>query len=151
MSKKIYTNSVGPVGPTGPQGGQGQVGPTGPTGPAGPGSFDITITCLNTVNVSDVVALSGPGLINKADANINFPAVGIVINKINPTTAIVRVVGEVTLFLGLSSGSKYYLSESSGQITDIAPILSGTAVQVLGVAKDTTTLILNANSFYAVN
>ena len=151
MSKKIYTNSVGPAGPTGPQGGQGQLGPTGPTGPAGPGSFDITIACVNTVNISDVVTLSGPGLVNKADASANFPAVGIVVNKIDPTTAVVRVVGEVNLYLGLSSGSKYYLSESSGQITDVAPALSGTVVQVLGVAKDTTTLILNANSFYAVN
>lgn len=46
-------------------------------------------------------------------------------------------------FTGLSTGSRYFLSQSVGKISTISPNEKGTVVYQIGVAKSTTELIFS--------
>jgi rRNA processing protein Gar1 len=72
------------------------------------------------------------------------PAVGIVISVISPTSVTVQYSGEVSTFSGLTPGATYYLSDTvEGAVTTDAPTKIGSIVQIMGYAKDPTTLIVD--------
>lgn len=72
------------------------------------------------------------------------PAVGIVIATPTTTSATVQYSGEVSLFTGLIAGETYFLSDTmEGVITNVAPTALGSIVQVIGYAKDATTLVVD--------
>jgi hypothetical protein len=72
------------------------------------------------------------------------PAIGIVISVQSPTSVTVQYSGEVKTFSGLVAGQTYYLSDTVlGAITNTSPVDVGSIVQVIGWAKDTTTLIID--------
>lgn len=99
-------------------------------------------SCPISLAVNDAVYISGINAVDKADANGSgtYPAIGFIESKPTTTQAIVKFIGELGGFSGLVAGTTYYLSETAGGITATAPTAIGTSVQVLGEARDTTTL-----------
>lgn len=100
-----------------------------------------------TVNVADVVYVSAASTVSQADATLPTGArlnIGICIAKPTPTTATVQFAGEAAVFGGtLTAGDTYYLDTTAGQITNnVSGHTTGDAIQIVGVAKDTNTLII---------
>ena len=81
---------------------------------------------------------------------ISTAAIGIVISKPTTTTANVLYNGEVDGFTGLVAGDPYYLSETAGQITSVAPSATGHVVQIIGTAKDDTTLMVEIDGSFVL-
>ena len=102
------------------------------------------ISCPVGVAVRDAVYLDGADSVDQADASsaASSPAVGLVRSKPTTTTALVQTAGELPGFVGLTPGVPYYISDSTpGAITAVAPG-GGSAVQVVGFARNTTTLVV---------
>lgn len=112
-------------------------------GGAGSGTTGV-FSCPPSITDGYAVFLTLPDIISLADANdpANRPAIGIVLNKPNATTAEVQFYGEMDGFTGLGPGVTYFLSETPGQITEIAPVTPGSIVQKIGVAKNANTLVI---------
>jgi len=115
-------------------------------GGGGSGSVEGTFTTA-TVSVADVVYVSAAGTVSPAHATLPTGArlnVGICIAKPAPTTATVQFAGEAAVFSGtLTAGDTYYLDTTAGQITNnVTGHTTGDAIQIVGVAKDTNTLII---------
>jgi len=100
------------------------------------------------VSVPDAVYVSAAGVVSQADASSptgqSF-TIGVVVAKPAPATATVQYAGEAAVFSGtLTAGATYYLDTTPGQITtSVAGHGTGDAVQIVGVAKDTSTLIIH--------
>ncbi len=103
---------------------------------------------LNAVQVPAAVALSAKQLINLFDDNGTVkarlanatdntkPANGYVLEDVaQGSTAIVHKIGLITELSGLTVGSTYYLSTTSGAYTTTAPVASGNIIQKLGKAN----------------
>jgi len=101
-----------------------------------------------TVSVGDAVYVSSSGTVSPADATspigLNFN-IGICVAKPAPATATVRFAGEAAVFLGtLTAGNTYFVAKVAGQITNnVSTYITGDAIQIVGVAKDANTLIIN--------
>ena len=109
-------------------------------------------TVPSGVLLYDVVRSTGLNTADRADASDNskVPCIGIVVQKPDATTAVVQYVGEVKGLSSLVPGTVYFLSEIAGQITAIAPTADGSVVQRIGIAKDSTTLMLTIDPTYVV-
>lgn len=101
-----------------------------------------TYTVPGTVAVGDVVASTGSGAADKADADnpAARPAIGIVVSKPTATSAVVQYVGEVGGLSGLSAGSAYFLDVTAGAMTTTAPA-SPAIFQKIGFAKTATVFV----------
>jgi len=99
------------------------------------------------VSVADVVYMVASAAVAPANAATMGAnrTVGVCIAKPTPTTATVQFAGEAAVFGGtLSWGATYFIDTTAGQITtSVAGFTTGDSVQVVGVAKDTNTLIIN--------
>ena len=100
-----------------------------------------------TVVVSNVVYVSASATVAQADASSPLGLkknIGICIAKPAPATAEVQFAGEAAVFSGtLTAGDTYYLGTVAGQITNsVAGHGTGDAIQIVGVAKDSNTLIV---------
>jgi hypothetical protein len=105
-----------------------------------------TFNCLAGVIVGEAVYINAVDNVAEADADIAaaaHPAIGFVASKPTGITCTVQLLGELGGFVGLTTGSVYFLSTTAGSITIFAPVGAGTLVQRLGVARNTTTLIIN--------
>lgn len=102
--------------------------------------FSSTYTCLSGLNVGDPVYLSAADTVLKADGTngAKMPAIGIVVNKPTTTTCILQLGGELTVTGPLVAGTTYYVG-SSGLTSSTAGLA---VIQEMGIAKDTTTLIM---------
>jgi len=111
-----------------------------------------TFTCPSGVAVRDVVYLTGSLAVDQADASAEatVPAIGFVKTKPTATTCILQYYGELGGFVGLTPGSKYYLSLTSGGITTTAPSGSTEVVQQVGVAISSTILLVKVDNYYQV-
>ncbi len=100
--------------------------------------------CPTTVLIRDMVYLTASDAIDGANASdaSKRPAIGMVMSKPTPTTAIVQYYGEVGGFTGLTSGDSLFLAETDGQITSTAPSADGSMMQEIGVVKNATTIVL---------
>lgn len=101
-----------------------------------------------TVSVGDVVYVASSGTVAQADASPPTGQslhVGVCIAKPTSVTATVQFAGEAGVFAGaLTAGDTYFLSTTAGQITnDVSSYTTGDAIQIVGVAKDANTLIIN--------
>ena len=117
------------------------------TGGGGGGTVEGTFSGV-AVFVPDAVYVSASGVVSPADASNPTGlklTVGICIAKPVPGTATVQYAGEAAVFAGtLTAGATYYLSTLAGQITtNVAGHGAGDAIQIVGVAKDTSTLIIH--------
>jgi len=101
-----------------------------------------------TVGVGDAVYVSASGTVAPADASPptgQLLTIGICIAKPLPSTATVQYAGEAAVFGGtLTAGNIYYLDTTPGQITNsVAGHSTGDTIQIVGVAKDSNTLVIN--------
>jgi hypothetical protein len=96
-----------------------------------------------TVSIGDAVHISAADTVVRAQANSSAGfAVGIVTLFPTSTTAIVVYNGEASVFAGLTPGARYFLSPTTpGGVTTVAPSAPGQIVQLVGVAKDATTMV----------
>lgn len=110
-------------------------------------SVSINFACPIGIAVNDAVYISSAGTVSRAAATslATGPAVGLVVSKPTPTSAVVRVVGEVPGYAGLVAGTRYYLASAPGQITATAPSADGSIIQPLGIAISTTVLLANVH------
>jgi hypothetical protein len=93
--------------------------------------------------VGDVVYISASGTCAKAkaDAAGTMPAIGIIVQKPDSTTAIVQTHGPCSAVSGLTAGTTYYVSPATaGLLTATEPTTAGQFWQPVGVAI-TSTLI----------
>lgn len=124
-------------------------------GGGGSTTTQATFSCLASVAVGDVVYSSGSGTVDKAFAGIvgqTADAIGIVSAKPTSTTAVVVSHGPVTIFVGLTPSSVYYVSTVfAGQISSAIPTTTGTKLQSLGVATDPTQLFVDISSIAVLN
>lgn len=104
-----------------------------------------TYTCPATVAVRDVVAVTAANTVDKADADdaAKRPAFGIVVSKPTATSCVVRFMGELSGFAGLTPGATYYLSTTPGGIVSSPPTGSGVLRQVVGDAISATVLVVD--------
>jgi hypothetical protein len=107
------------------------------------------------VTVGDVVYFdNATSKVKPADADTFAQAIGIVgIAKetIADGSAVrVRVTrgGKVAGFSGLTPGAVYYLSQTAGAITSVAPTAVGSSVVKVGSAVSTTEIIFDSNYLY---
>lgn len=103
-----------------------------------------------SVAVGNVVSIVGSGTVAKADATIlgQRPVIGVVVSKPDPNTAMVQLAGEVTVFSGsLIPDQLYFLAQVPGTLTNNPNIFNtGDTLQLVGVSKDTSTLVLRYES-----
>lgn len=94
----------------------------------------------NYVNIYDVV---GTKSVRKADASVTGKEANGFVQAAaaNGTSAIVYFSGRNTSLTGLIANKRYFLSATTpGAVTDVPPTTTGSIIQSLGVANDTTSL-----------
>lgn len=95
--------------------------------------------------VNDFVYSTGADTASDSNAtsSATMPGIGFVQVKPSGTTATLVYAGELGGFSGLTAGSTYFASASTpGGITATAPNSGGNIVQKVGVARNTTTLVI---------
>lgn len=110
-----------------------------------------TANCLSTDVVGNLVYITGNSIggidqVTKCDVTIfsSMPAIGIIVLKNNATTCLVQTFGDLSLS-GLTPGKRYFVGSDSN-ISATPPVPAPSTqnfVQVVGVASDSTHLILN--------
>jgi hypothetical protein len=104
--------------------------------------------CAPTVAIGDIIYLSGVDTIAKASAFslATMPSIGLVYAKPTTTSAVVIYEGELSVFTGLIPGTRYYASVVAGQIVppgDVNfPSVTGNVLQDIGLARNSTTLVI---------
>lgn len=91
--------------------------------------------------------------VRKADATASnkFHTVGFVLDAIlSGQAGQVFFEGVITGLSGLTVGTKYYLSETAGGVTDVAPSTSGALVQYIGTAISATEISFEPNQHYVL-
>jgi len=108
------------------------------------------------LGIGNVVYLSANDKVNKASSasgSTAYPAIGLIF-EYDPNMDIVTVVTDGVLSDvvtgGWTYGERIYLG-TDGTLTNIKPSSLGTIVQLIGVAKNATDLLLNINSEVKVN
>jgi len=121
----------------------------------------IVTNCLLGDAVGDPVRVTGPEIgglwqVTKVaiTAYSQIPAIGIIVAKINPTTAIVQVQGEVKgVYTGLTPGRVYYLDIASAPtLTPPTPTIGNPRVYIhqIGIAVDTDAMLLKIDPHLSV-
>ena len=98
--------------------------------------------------MGDVVYLSGSNTVAKANATslAKMPAVGIVKTKPTAVTCTVQDDGEFTTAGGLTVGVNYFVSTTvDGAYTTVVPSANGSVLQILGFARNSTSLELQVS------
>lgn len=109
--------------------------------------------CPASLNVRDAVYLTGADAVDLADADdpAKQPLIGFVRTKPTTTTCEVLYYGELTGFTGLSVGDNYFLSETPGEVTNVAPTAPGSIVQKVGFPRNASTLVVFVDRDYYEN
>jgi hypothetical protein len=119
----------------------------GPPPPATTAYVEDLYICTLPTSVLDVVYISAPGTVDRADASTLGvgAAIGIVSSKPTPTSAYVRYMGKLSGFGALIPGSVYYLGAAPGTLVLTPVDAPGNVVQKIGVADTATTLVLSVS------
>lgn len=115
------------------------------SGGGGGGSNTFNASCTPAESIGDAVYVSGPGMVAQARANtiLTTYVVGIIIAKPSATTCTVQVSDTFGIYSGLTPGVTYFLSDTTpGAITATAPTTTGTLVERVGVAIDSSTIVI---------
>ena len=103
-----------------------------------PGDATVTFTavCPTSVSLGDVVYISGDKVggmhqVDKVDITsfLKMPAIGIVIQKLTSTTAVIICSGEVAGVYGSLMPGKTYFADSNARLISTAPGSPSTGVQ----------------------
>jgi hypothetical protein len=100
--------------------------------------------CGAGVQIRDAVYCNAADSVDRANASTlaGKEIVGICVSKPTAITAVVRYSGEIPGYGGLAAGALYYVSTSSGLITnDVSGFVTGDTVLQVGIAKNGTTLV----------
>jgi len=117
-------------------------------GGSGPSPLDFLCTCEESIQLRDMVAQSTTAnkVILASANNILTEALGCVYSKPTTTTALVRSLGEVKGFAGLTPRDRIFLSTVPGEYLinpDFNPIPPEyKIIQELGVAVSATTIVV---------
>lgn len=113
--------------------------------PTGFGQDAVTATAAEALSAGDFVYFNGSGGVLKADATaIAKQARGYVISAVaNAASATVFFDDSNTALTGLTPGSTYYLSVTSGGVTLTPTTTAGQIVQEIGFASSATNLRVN--------
>lgn len=116
--------------------------------PVGANTLTSAYTCQPTVNLYDAVYLSGDDTVDKASAAdiLTMPALGVVVDRPNPTTAVVAYGGDVLGLVGLQVGKVYYVDTVAGNLTVTAPTAAGSYLQPIARAVTSSRLVVNPSS-----
>jgi hypothetical protein len=127
----------------------GATGPQGPPGPPGSGTAGDDFTNFiagETIVSKNTVFVKPDGRVYKAIAlsvsgsfDIGFAISGALVGETIPIDT--RHGKVLNYFSGLSAGQRYFLSESYGEITTVAPQNKDSMVYQAGIAKSATELI----------
>jgi hypothetical protein len=101
------------------------------------------------LNTGDICYYKSDGKMWKADASSSTTAtnfLALILENISANATGTFLVFGRCVTSGLTIGSLYYLSETSGSITAIAPSTSGAIVRPLGTALSATTLWFNPSN-----
>ena len=129
--------------------------PSSSSTPSNQGSTGVISSSYNappTATVGQLVAISANNTVVLASSGNggNYPAIGFIGSKPTTSQAIVQYEGEIGGFTGLVPDAIYYLSSTPGAFTLTAPVLSGFIVQEIGVAKNSTTLVIKIDMDYTL-
>lgn len=73
-----------------------------------------------------------------------MPAVAMIIQKITSTSCVIQFYGEVAdVYTGLTPGSRYFVGDATGALSEGAPTGSGKIIQSVGVALSSNVLIMD--------
>jgi hypothetical protein len=115
------------------------------------GSLELPANCLTTDSVGDVTYISGGSIggviqVTKVDISdyAKMPGVGVILSKSSPTDCKILRYGILNV-AGLAPGGTYFVGSDSRPtpVRPIAPSGVKVFVQVLGVAVDSSRLLLN--------
>lgn len=117
------------------------------------GEKDLLLDRDPAVAVNDAVYLDAPNHVNKANATsvATAPAIGFVTALIGATQCRVRTEKFLAGFAGLTAGLEVFLGLSAGAATQTAPSGIGEVIQNLGLAVNSTTIIIDVESDFTVN
>lgn len=93
----------------------------------------------------DLVYLSGANTWTQADASADTTSKGLLGVRVSSTS--VQIIDTYTT-TGLTAGSIYYISETTGAYTTTAPTTSGSIVRIIGYALSTTELMVMPSATY---
>lgn len=115
-------------------------------------STDETLSCDAGVVVLDTVYIDTGGDADRADATSisTAPCIGFVVSKPTATTCVVRSVGTLGGFSGLTAGALVFLDTSVGGHTQTPPSASGNVVQIIGVAISATVIRIQTSLDHVV-
>jgi len=104
------------------------------------------VACLVTDEVDDLVYQDGADAVSRTDPldGAKMPAVGIIIQKISDTRAVVQYDGEVAT-TGLSPGARYFVGAAGTPATSPPAGPARRYAQEIGVALNATTLLLRVH------
>lgn len=117
-------------------------------GGGGPSPLDGLYTCEASVSVLDAVAQSTTSnkVILASASDASKEAVGIVLTKPTTTTAMVRGMGEVSGYGGLTPGNMVFLSTTAGDLVfnpNFSPIpVEYKLIQRIGTVKNAITIVV---------
>lgn len=104
--------------------------------------------CPFGADVGHFVYLSGPDTVGLALASdiSTMPSLGVIVGMSDATHCIVQYNGELDGYVGLSPDTHYYVSATdAGAVTTAIPTDPGSVMQVVGTARNTTTLIVSVD------
>jgi hypothetical protein len=117
-------------------------------------SVVIDVNCNSAVSVRDVVWFVGANLVDRASASTltGKRAVGVCVEKPSATTAKVLLVGEISGYATLTSGSEYFVDTAVGALTNdpVADLSTGNTQQYIGIAKTSDILVVNPGDAYQI-
>lgn len=127
-----------------------------PTWAAAPGSSGIVtenFSCPALVAVGDAVYLSASDTVDQANATAEatMPCVGVIISKPTAITCVVVMVGSIPGYVGLTPVATYFVGLVAGTlVSTVVGYPTGSVVQRIGYARNSTTLIVNIDRDYTV-
>ena len=115
-------------------------------------SIDVDMGCTATEQVGDVVYVFSDGQVRQANnSSIGTAKVmGFIISKTGDTNCKVRVAGTIDEFVGLNVGDQYFLSSTSGDITDSPPTTTDSVIVRLGQAIKADLFLIEINNDYII-
>lgn len=126
-------------------GGSGGGGTPGPQGPSGGASTGLRYSCPIGTAVAQLVALTGANAVGLADASDGSarPAFAFVAAVNGSGRCDVQYAGELAGFSSLTPGAYYRISTTPGAVSTSPPAGSGVEDQIVGLALDTTTMLVS--------
>ena len=106
------------------------------------------VACDTGVQVGDAVYVDTNSILQRTTCTDpdKSKVVGFVIRKTAGTICDIRTIGFLGGYAGMTPGVKIYLAAAAGAITETVPTASGYAIVAVGVAFDSSTLVIRIDN-----